>query len=247
MPARNITGRRAGRIGEDHDRKLEPLRSMHRHHPNTLRALLDDGRILGLTGFCVRFHALHEGAERGRATLFETSRHVDHSQAVRQRLLARWPHRNSRMRPDRVQQHQYRLADGAAVAPDVKVTQQSKRVGNLLCSRLELRLIDGMHGVESTYLQLTIRTESLPIDEQGVVAEREQRSPEGRIDPQLVIRPFDRGKGIAQRDDLLAIMKRATAHENVGEPSRFQRTDVRSSDVGGKIPEAPKQNANVAR
>jgi hypothetical protein len=37
---------------------------MDRHHPNTLCALLNDGRILRLTGFGVGFHALDESAER---------------------------------------------------------------------------------------------------------------------------------------------------------------------------------------
>lgn len=38
-------------------------------------------------------------AERGSATLLEAPRHVDHPQAIGQRLLASWPHRNARMRP----------------------------------------------------------------------------------------------------------------------------------------------------
>ena len=47
---------------------------MYRHHPNTLCTLLDDGRIFGLTGFCVGFHALYEGTERGRAALLKAPR-----------------------------------------------------------------------------------------------------------------------------------------------------------------------------
>jgi hypothetical protein len=99
MPTRIVTGRRAGCIGQDHDRKFQSLRAMHRHHANTLGALLDDGRVLGPTGFRVFPHALDESPERGRAALFEAPRHVDHSQAVGQGLLACRPHRNARMRP----------------------------------------------------------------------------------------------------------------------------------------------------
>jgi hypothetical protein len=76
---------------------------------NAFGALLDDRRVLHLTGLCVGFHMLYEGAERGRAALLEAPRQVDHAQAVGQRLLAGWPHRNSRVRPNRVQQHQHCL------------------------------------------------------------------------------------------------------------------------------------------
>jgi hypothetical protein len=112
---------------------------MYGHHPNALCALLDDGCVFGLTGFCVGFHALYEGAKRGRTALLEPARQADHAHAVGQRLLASWPHRNARMRPDRVQQHQYRLGDWTVIASDMEAPQQSKRVGNFLCGRLELR------------------------------------------------------------------------------------------------------------
>jgi len=65
------------------------------------------------------------------------------------------------------------LSDRTAVAPDVEATQQDKCIGDLLCSRLELRSLDRMHGMESAYLQLTIGADSLPIGQQGIVAERE--------------------------------------------------------------------------
>ena len=138
MPARKVTGRWAGRVGEDYDRKFESLRSMYGHHPNALGALLDDRRIFGLTGFCVGFHALDKGAERRSAALFEAPRQVDHPQAVGERLLAGRPHRNARMRANRIEQHQYRLGDWTAIASHMEATQQSKRIGDFLCGRLEL-------------------------------------------------------------------------------------------------------------
>jgi hypothetical protein len=172
MPARKITGRRACWVGEDNDRKLQPLGSVYRHHPNTLRALLNDGRILCLTGFGVGFHALDESPERGGAALLESARQVNHAQAVGQRLLAGRPHRNARVRPNRVEQHQYGLGDGTAVTPDVEATQQSKCIGDLLCSRLQPCSVDRTHGMQPAQLKLTIGAQSLPIDEQSIVAER---------------------------------------------------------------------------
>src|SRR5262249_60953257 len=129
VPTRKIAGRGACWVGEDNDRKLEPLGSVDRHHPNTLCALLNDGRILCLTGFGVGFHALDESPERGGAALLESARQVDHAQAVGQRLLSSRPHRNARMRPNRVEQQQYGLGDGTAVPPQVETTQQSKCIG----------------------------------------------------------------------------------------------------------------------
>ena len=62
---------------------------------------------------------------------------------------------------------------GRRLRPDMEATQQSKRIGDFLCSRLELRSINRMHRMQPAYLQLTIGAESLPIDEQSIVAERE--------------------------------------------------------------------------
>jgi hypothetical protein len=185
---------------------------MHSHHPNAFGALFDNRRVFGLTGLCVSFHAFDKRAERRGATLFEPSRHVHHAQAVGQRLLARWPHCDARMRADRVEQHQYRLGDRAVVALHVEATQQSERVGDFLHCLLKLRSVDWMHGMESPYLQFTVGVDRLPIHEQRVVAEGNEGPAKGRIDPQLVIRPFDRGEGVAQRQDFLSIMKGTAAH-----------------------------------
>ena len=146
---------------------------MYRHHPHTLCALLDNGCILGLTGFCIVFHTIDESAEGGSTTLLETPRQVDQPKAVGQRLLACRPHRNARVRPDRIEQHQYSLGDGPTVAVQVEATHQVKCICDLLCSRLKLVSIDRVHRMESAYLQVTIVADCLPVDEQGVVAKRE--------------------------------------------------------------------------
>jgi hypothetical protein len=172
VPARKITGRRACWVGEDNDRKLKPFGSVYRHHPNTLCALLNDGRIFCLTGFGVGFHALDESPERGGAALLESARQVNHAQAVGQRLLASRPHRNAGVCPNRVEQHQYGLGDGTVVPPHVEAAQQSKCIGYLPCSRIELCSVHRIHGMQPTQLKLTIGAQSLPIHEQSIVAER---------------------------------------------------------------------------
>ena len=173
MPAGRIAGGRAGGVREDHDREFEPFCLMYGQHANTLSALLDDGSVLSLTCFCILIHALGEGAKRGGAALFEPPGQVDHPQAVRQGLLSCGPHRNACMCPNRVQQHQNRLGDWATIASHMQPAQENKGVGHFLDGRVELRALNRMHRMEPTYLQLTIRAESLPIEEQGVVAESE--------------------------------------------------------------------------
>jgi hypothetical protein len=71
--------------------------------------------------------------------------------------------------------------------------------------------------MQSTDPQLAIRAKALAIGEKGVIAEREHGSTQGGIDPQLVVRPFDCRKSIAQSEDFLAVVKGAAADENVRE------------------------------
>ena len=82
MSAWKIPGRGEGRVRQNNDGKLKPLRSVYGHHPNTFCALLDDRRVLGLPGFCIVLDALYKGAKRRSTTLFEAARQVDHPQAV---------------------------------------------------------------------------------------------------------------------------------------------------------------------
>jgi hypothetical protein len=64
-----------------------------------------------------------------------------------------------------IKQHQNRLGDRAAIAFHVQSSQQNKRVGNFLDSRIELASIDWMHWMESAYLQFTVGAEGLPVCE----------------------------------------------------------------------------------
>src|SRR6266566_4117559 len=151
------------------------------------------------------------------------------------------------MSAHRVQQHQNRLCDWTVVAPDMEPAQQGKGIGDVLGGGVELTAVNRMHRMQSADPQLAIRAKALAIGEKGVIAEREHRSTQGGIDPQLVVRPLDCREGVAQRDDLLAIVKRAAADENVRDASRLERADIGPGDVSRKVPKATKQNANMAR
>ena len=58
-----IARRVAGGIGEQHDRKFQPLGLVDGHDPHTLSALFDDRRLLGLAALGVVFQLLDEGAK----------------------------------------------------------------------------------------------------------------------------------------------------------------------------------------
>ncbi len=83
MPTRSVTGSRAGWVGKDDDRKLEPLCSMDRHHPKRPPRLV---RTIGASSAwpasASASIALDKGAERGGAALLEPSRHVHHPQQL---------------------------------------------------------------------------------------------------------------------------------------------------------------------
>src|SRR5439155_22402077 len=83
---------RGRRIAQDHDRKLEALRRMHRHDAHALGAFLDDRRVRLSTAPRVVLELVDERAERGRTAGLEATREVDHPQYVRERLLAGRPH-----------------------------------------------------------------------------------------------------------------------------------------------------------
>jgi hypothetical protein len=80
--------------------------------------------------------------------------------------------------------------------------------------------------MQAAGLQITVALHILPEGKERLVAVRKERPAQGGKDPQLVIRPFDRGERIAESDDLLAIVERAPTYQNMGDTTGFQRSDV---------------------
>ena len=81
--------------------------------------------------------------------------------------------------------------------------------------------------------------------EQLLVADREQRAAQRREHRQLVVRPLDRGERGADRLDLLAIVERLAADQQVRDAARLERLDVRPRDVLAEADETPEQDADV--
>ncbi len=64
MVAGGVPCCRAGRVRQDHDRKLEPLGFVDGHHPDALGPFLDDRRLSRLAVIGIRVDLLDEGSKR---------------------------------------------------------------------------------------------------------------------------------------------------------------------------------------
>jgi hypothetical protein len=148
------------------------------------------------------------------------------------------------MRPDRVEQHQYRLGDGAAAPSGGGPT--SERTGDFLCSRLKLRSVDGMHGMEARRLPHVLVGGRSFHDREEILALRNALTAIEWPDDELRVYAIVRGPLFAFSDDALFIYRQTVSAEGELQIHRLQRTHVRPGDVSG-ISEALEKNANVAR
>ena len=154
-------------------------------------------------------------------------RHVDQPLAIRKRLLAVRPERDAGVRAHRLKQRGDCLGDRAIVAPDVKESQDIERIRDLDRGGVESRTIDHAHRIEPAGLEVAVVAHLLPEDEESLIANSEEWASKRREDLQLIIRPLDRRKGVAKRDDFLAIMKGAPTDKNVGNASSLQAREHR--------------------
>ena len=83
--------------------------------------------------------------------------------------------------------------------------------------------------------------------EQRVVGEREERAAQRGEHRQLVVGPLDRGERVAQRLDLLALVERAAADQDVRRGGAPRARARRPRDVAAEGAEAPEEQADVAR
>src|SRR5690242_21293172 len=72
---------------------------------------------------------------------------------------------------------------------------------------------------------------SLAKSEQQSIGKAEQRSAQGCINAQLVVRPLDCGQCVAQRFDFLALVERTAAHQYMRDMARFECSHVWTGDV----------------
>ncbi len=68
-----------------------------------------------------------------------------------------------------------------------------------------------------------------PVLEQRFVADREERSSQRPEHRQLIVRPLEGGERRAHRLDLLALVERLAADEQMRDAARFERLHVRAA------------------
>src|SRR5512138_1283871 len=85
----------------------------------------------------------------------------------------------------------------------------------------------------------------MTILQQFLIADREERSAQGRKDRQLIFRPFDGGEGGAQGFDLGTIMKGATAHKQMRNAAGLECLDVRAGHIFLVADETAKQHTDM--
>src|SRR6185369_3049882 len=82
--------------------------------------------------------------------------------------------------------------------------------------------------------------------EQLLVADGEQRPTQRREDRQLIVWPLDRHQCGSERLDLVPVVKRLAADEQVFDTACFERLDVGPRNVLTETHEAAEQDADVA-
>src|SRR5262245_27986831 len=119
------------------------------------------------------------------------------------------------MGPDGLEQHGDGLCDRPAVAAGVKPAQDIERVGDLRARGIKCCAIYGSRRVQVSDRDRAVAIDPLAESEQRLVAQCEEWAAQRGKYLELVVRPLDRGDGVAQRHHLFAIMERPAADQDV--------------------------------
>jgi hypothetical protein len=169
------------------------------------------------------------------------ARHIDQSLAIGERPLAGRPKRYAGMGTHGFQQHGDCLSNRAVVSANMKSPQKLQGVSHLDGTRVESIPLNRPHRIEMTRLAI----DALPKSQERFIAKRNERPPQCSEYLELVVRPFNGRQAIAKRYDLLALMERAPAHEDMRDASGFQRTDIGPGDVSAVVAEPAEKDRDV--
>ena len=163
-------------------------------------------------------------AERRRTRGLEAASQIEHAQDVAERLLAGGPDRDARVGARRLEELRERVGDGPAVAPDGAACRECD-------SASATSRVSGLSALSSRRRSGCNRPMLMTKREERVVADREERAAQGRVDAELVVGPFDGRERVANREHLFALVKRSTADQHVRDVAHFERAHVRPRDV----------------
>ena len=172
-----------------------------------------------------------EAAERNAAAGLVLARQLGDVQDVGQHLLAGRPQHEADVRArqreqpaDRVGDRDDRCGRGAAAAAARSASAIGSRcdVGSPVSANFSPELPPSSSGTRNGWKAPKRWRNSSSV----LVVDREERSLQRREHRQLVVGPFDGGERRANRLDLLAVVERAAADEQVRQPARLDRVDV---------------------
>ena len=239
MAARVLATELARHVREHDDRELEALGLVHGHQADAVTPLLHHrrlGRFAPLGGLAQR---VHEAAERDAAVRLVLPRELDDLQHVREHALAGRTHDERHVRARVLEQPAERLGRRTMIPPRVQRPQERERLADRLQALGQI-----LGDVERMEPVARMR---VPVLEQRLLPDREQRAPQRRIHVQRIVGPLDGRERRAQRLDLLAIVERPAADEQVRDVARLERVHVRPRDVVGELDEAAEEDADVPR
>ena len=129
--------------------------------------------------------------------------------------------------------------------------QQTQRVRNRLQVRGRLagqfEILAAVAAERLRHAKRMKQSEPMPELEQVLVVDREQRALERRKHRQLIVWPFDRREGGADRLDLFAAVKRLAADQQMRNAARLDRVHIAARDVVTEADEPPEQHRDVPR
>src|SRR4029077_6858886 len=173
--------------------------------------------------------------KRNAAFCFIAARQITHVRNIGENLLAAVFECKTGVRARGLEQSGNRRRHRHAISRAMESLQQSQSIDNR-----------GQFPRQFAGDSKRMKTPSdLPILQQLLVADREQRTTQGRKYRQLVFGPLNGGQRGTQGLDLCAIVKRAAADQEMGNAASFEGSDVGSLHVLLKTDEAAEQKADM--
>src|SRR5439155_15790235 len=156
-------------------------------------------------------------------------------QYVRQDLFSRRLEREAGVRPRALEQRVNRIRDRPRVAAPMQVCQESQGAGD------RLEPLGNRTARQPERVQTTI---PVPVLEDLLIADREERPVKRRENRELIVGPLERGERGAHRLHFAARVEGSAADQEMADAARVQLSDVGTCDLLG---EATEQNADVPR
>ena len=244
----------AGSVHQDDDRELQSLRGVHGRKPHAAHIRVEGvhGAVVRVVGLVVE--SADERAERQAAVGFELPRRLRQPTEVRQHLIRRLPEGEGGFGAVAGEEGLDGVRNRPPVAVAVQLVEETEGLPDRAVGRVRIfrrragvlrrraggfRRRAGGAGAEAPA--------ALPVEEQLLVGEREQRPAQRRVGMEFVVGVFDGGEGGAHRPDLRAAGVTGNRRQRLGDVALLQRVCVGLGNQPAERAEPPEQETDVAR